>query len=91
MAEYRITWWRDIPAMVTAREGTQVAKAELAGRFQEAIDERAMALDLAGTEAYLEQWRHGEWERADGAPDEVAARVAERLEAEYGPERLGAG
>jgi len=91
MADVRITWWRDIPAMVTARDGSDTAKAELPGRFQEAIDERAMELGLAGTDDYLEQWRHGDWEHVDGTPDEAAAGVAERLDREYGPERLGAG
>ena len=90
MAEYRITWWRDIPAMVTAREGSITTKAELPSRFQEAIDEAAMQLGLAGTDAYLAEWRHGDWEPADGAPDAVAADVAARLDREYPPDRIGA-
>ncbi|MDX6544646.1 MAG: Virulence factor, partial [Gaiellales bacterium] len=39
MAEYRITYWREIPSMVTAREGDATAKSGLPARFQEAIDE----------------------------------------------------
>jgi hypothetical protein len=89
MAEFRITYWRDIPSMVTARDETgATAKAALPDRFQEAIDEAAMQLGLAGSDAYLEAWRHGDWETAEGAPDEVAAAVAERLDAENDQARL---
>jgi 5-methyltetrahydrofolate--homocysteine methyltransferase len=89
MAEYQITYWRDIPAMVTAREGRRnSAKVELTGRFQVAIDEAAMRLNLVGTDAYLEQWRRGEWVERPGAPDEVAKSVATEVEAEYSPGRI---
>jgi hypothetical protein len=88
MAEYRITYWREIPSMVTAREGEATAKSGLPARFQEAIDEAAMRQNLAGSDAYLEQWRHGDWQAGDGSPDEVAAGVAERLDAEYDAVRL---
>ena len=84
MAEYRITYWRDIPSMVTARdESGATAKVQLPDRFQELIDQRAMDLDLAGTNEYLEQWRLGEWEAADGQPDTVAAAVAAKLDEEF--------
>jgi hypothetical protein len=89
MAEYRITYWRDIPSMVTARDaGGATAKAALSDRFQEAIDEAAMREGLTGSDAYLEQWRHGDWEPADGNAAGLASTVAERLEAQYGPDRL---
>ena len=36
MAEYRITYWRDIPSMVTARDDAGgTAKVQLPDRFQE--------------------------------------------------------
>ena len=89
MAEYRITFWRDIPAMVTARDGAATAKAGLPDRFQEAIDEAAMRQGMAGTDDYLEQWRHGDWEQGDGTPDQLAAAVAERLDGDYDEARLG--
>ena len=65
MAEYRITYWREIPSMVAARDGDATSKVELPDRFQEAIDEAAMRLGMAGSDAYLEQWHHGEWLEAD--------------------------
>jgi len=89
MAEYQITYWKNIPSMVSAREGRRDrAKAELSERFQVAIDEAAMRSGLIGTDAYLEQWRRDEWQARDGAPADIAATVAAELEAEYTPERL---
>ena len=91
MAEYRITRWQDIPTMVTARDAAgSTAKVALPDRFQEAVDEAAMRQGLAGSDAYLDAWQQGEWETADGAPDEVAARIAADLDAAHPPERLGA-
>ena len=89
MAEYRITYWRDIPAMVTARDGAATAKLALPDRFQEAIDEAAMRLGMAGSDAYLEQWRHGDWEQGEGTPTRPVAAVAERVDGDYDERRLG--
>jgi Virulence factor len=89
VAEYRITRWRDIPTMVTARDSAgTTAKVALPDRFQEAVDEAAMRQGLAGSDAYLDAWQHSGWESADGPPDEVAARVAAELDAANPPERL---
>jgi cvfA/B/C family virulence factor len=88
MAEYRITYWREIPSMVTARDGDETAKAGLPTRFQEAIDEAAMRQGMAGSDAYLEQWRHGDWQVGDGSPDQLVSQVAERIDAEYDAARL---
>lgn len=89
MAEYQITYWRDLPSMVTAREGRRnTAKVELPARFQEAIDEAAMRLKMTGTDAYLEQWRKENWQERSGTPEEVANLVARELEATYSAERL---
>jgi hypothetical protein len=91
VAEYRITSWRDIPTLVTARDAAGVtAKVALPDRFQEAIDEAAMRQGLHGSDGYLEAWVQGEWQEADGAPDAVAARVAAELDAAHPPERLAA-
>jgi hypothetical protein len=88
MAEYRITYWREIPSMVTARDGAATSKAALPGRFQEAIDEAAMRQGMAGSDAYLEQWHHGEWEQVDGTPDELVAAISEQLDNDYDAARL---
>ena len=86
MARYRITYWRQIPSMVTAQAGDgSVAKVQLPQRFQELIDEEAMRLGMAGSGDYLEQWRQDEWQDAEGTPDEVATAVAARIEEEWKP------
>lgn len=91
MAEYQITYWQEIPSMVTAREGRRNrASVELSQRFQVAIDEAAMRAGMTGTDAYLEQWRRSDWQEQPGTPEEVAASVAAELEADYSPERLRA-
>jgi hypothetical protein len=88
MAEFRITYWREIPSMVTARDAASTSKAALPGRFQEAIDEAAMRQGMAGSDAYLEQWHHGKWERAEGTPDELVATLSEQLDNDYDAARL---
>ncbi len=74
--------------MVTAREGVIVAKAQLADRFQEAIDEAAMRLGATGSDAYLDGWSRSPWQGAEGKPTEIAERVAADLEAAFTDVRL---
>ncbi len=68
MAEYQITYWRDLPSLVVAREGDVQAKTQLAPRFQEAIDEAAMRLGDVSSGDYLDGWRRDDWAPGDGAP-----------------------
>lgn len=88
MTEFRVTWWRDLPSLVTAREGDHTAKAALDARFMVAIDEAAMRLGATDSDAYLEGWRQSEWEARDGTPEEVVAAVAEEITAEFSQERV---
>ena len=88
MAEFRVTYWRDLPSLVTARDGEHTAKAALDARFMIAIDEAAMRLGATDSDAYLEGWRQGEWDERGGSPDEVAQAVADELESEYGEARV---
>lgn len=90
MSEYQITYWRDIPSLVTARDGDDTAKASLPQRFQEAIDEAAMRLGEADADAYMAGWRRGDWTPAEGVPAAVADRVAGELEAELDADALNA-
>ncbi len=53
-AELTVISWRDIPAQVTATDGTRTARVELPGRFLEAIDAAAMTAGLVGSDEYLE-------------------------------------
>ncbi len=88
MTEYQVTFWRDLPAMVVAREDKDVSKVQLAGRLQGAIDEAAMRLGEVGSEDYLMGWARGAWTEAEGAPGQVAQRVADELATQWSRERV---
>ncbi len=57
MAKLTTVYWRDIPAQVIAKQGRKTEKKVLHDRFAVAIDKAAMRAGMAGTDAYLEQWR----------------------------------
>jgi hypothetical protein len=87
LPELTVIYWRDIPAQVTATDGTAGVRIALPDRFQEAIDEAAMAAGLVDSDDYLAEWR---LEARECGPD-LAREVdgeAERLEAEFTPEKL---
>ena len=90
MAEYRITYWKDIPSQVEAFEGAERVRWPLGGRFQELIDAAATRQGLVGTDAYLEGWRMGPVLSREGAPRDVAAAVAAELEARFEAIRIDA-
>ena len=90
MAKLTTVYWRDIPAQVIARErGGAAAKIVLTERFAEAIDRAAMRAQMAGTDAYLEQWRHVIGKCGRDLQAAVDATAAE-LEQAYDDERLEA-
>ena len=80
VTDYQVTYWRDLPSLVVARDGEQTTKVPLAARFQAAIDEAAMRLGDIASDAYLTGWTRGDWTPADGSPAEVAERVVADLE-----------
>ena len=88
MTEYQVTRWRELPSMVAARAGDEVVKAELAPRFQAAIDEAAMRLGDTGADDYLLGWERSAWTEADGSPGEVLDRVVAALEEEWPPDAV---
>jgi len=88
MAQLIVTYWRDIPAQVTARAGRTAAKRELSLRFTEAIDMAAMRSGAAGTDAYLSEWRRGSPEDCSDDLEAAAEAAAGKIEAEYDKERL---
>lgn len=94
MAQLVVTFWRDIPAQVTAsRPGgrrSERVKRELSSRFAQAIDMAAMRVGATGTDAYLADWRQGEpTSCGDELEAAVLAEVA-RLEQEYDDRQLKA-
>jgi hypothetical protein len=90
MADYQITYWRELPSLVVAREGEVVSKMQLAPRFQHAIDEAAMRLGDVSSADYLDGWRRGDWTPGEGAPSDLATQVVERLEQLWTPEAIEA-
>jgi hypothetical protein len=88
MAEYQITYWRELPSLVVVRDGSDVTKSPLSPRFQEAIDEAAMRVGDVSSDAYLAGWERGGWTPAPGTTAAVADEVVARLEAEWTPQRV---
>ena len=88
MTEYQVTRWRELPSMVAARAGEEMVKAQLAPRFQEAIDEAAMRLGDSGADDYLAGWDRTPWTVAEGTPAEALDRVTGELDAEWPAERI---
>ena len=80
MTTYQILYWHDIPSQVRAREGRERASVPLSERFQEAIDNAAMACGLIGSDDYTNAFTWTEAVAAEGSPQEVAQRVAAKLE-----------
>lgn len=83
MATYQIMYWHDIPAQVRARDAGGRASAPLPERFQEAIDQVAMAAGLIGSDDYSAAYRWGETLERDGAARDVANAVAAEIDAQY--------
>jgi len=90
VSEYQVTYWRELPSLVVAREGESMTKSQLAPGFQEAIDEAAMRLGATDSEAYLDGWTRGEWTPAEGSGPEVCDRVVADLEERWPAEALTA-
>ena len=89
MAKLTTVYWRDIPAQVIAKERRDTAKVVLSERFAEAIDKAAMRAGMAGTDAYLEQWRR-EVVNCGKDLQTVVDEAASRLEKAYDDAHLEA-
>lgn len=85
--ELTTIYWRDIPAQITARRGSDKEKALLTKRFQLAIDRAAGVAGLTNAHDYVEQWRRSSV-GIDGELDAEVRTQAERLENEYPRLRL---
>jgi hypothetical protein len=83
LASYQIIAWREIPAIVEARDGAGCVTRQLSERFQSLIDSLAMQLGLLDSEAYLEHWTRSEGIERPGTAEEVADAVAAELESRF--------
>ena len=89
MSEFRVTYWRDLPSLVTARDGERTAKAQLDARFMVAIDEAAMRLGATDSDVYLEGWRQTDWQERGGSPEAVAQAARKSSKANTAEPRTG--
>jgi hypothetical protein len=87
MPKLTTLYWRDIPAQVIAKERRENAKLVLSERFAFAIDKAAMRAKMAGTDAYLEQWRQETTKCGRDLQAAVEAAAA-KLEQAYDDDRL---
>lgn len=88
MANLVITYWRDIPSVVSVKAGRKEEKRMLAERFQEAIDMAAMRGQASDTDSYLAHWRRAE---TIAVGDDLAAeadRAKADLEIRYDKDTL---
>ncbi len=83
MAKYSILYWQGIPSVVEAQDENGVHKLQVDRKFQELIDAVAMRKGLAGTDAYLDEWRRGKRVAREGTAEAVARAVKAELEAEF--------
>ena len=82
-----ITYWRDIPSMVSAQAGRNRQSGMLEERFEKDIDRAATVAGLVGSDDYLSQWRRDTRPCGDDLAAVAAAEV-ERIHAEYPRERV---
>jgi hypothetical protein len=83
MARYQIIAWKDVPAMVEARDDSETVTRQLSDRFQQLIDSVAMRLGLQDQDAYLDLWARGDVQERAGSAAEVADAVVAELEARF--------
>ena len=81
VATIHLTCWRDIPVLVTAREGEDQVSLPLDPGFQDLVDRVAMLEGLAESEAYLAEWRVEPAMEHPGGAEAAAATVAAELAA----------
>jgi len=87
MPKLTTMYWRDIPAQVIAKERREKAKLVLTERFALAIDKAAMRAKMAGTDAYLDQWRQ-EAVKCGKDLQAVVDQASAQLEKDYDDDRL---
>lgn len=83
MASYQIMYWADIPVQVRAKGAGGRAKAQLAERFQEAVDLAAMSVGWIGSDEYTNAYHWGDEQERDGTAQEVVDAVVAEIEAQH--------
>jgi Virulence factor len=91
-SELVVISWRDIPAQVNAKAGTEKHQVVLPRRFQRAIDDAAMVAGKKTANEYVGEWRRVAAALPSGSDGIAAAAETEatRLDAAFPRERLQA-
>ena len=82
-ATYQIIAWKNIPAIVEARDDAGTITRSLSDRFHMLIDSVAVQLGLEDSEAYLAEWTRSDPEELAGSAADVADAVARELEERF--------
>ena len=83
MAEYKILYWKDIPAQIKVFEGRRPISYPLPAIFQEEIDRIAMEQGILDTNKYLEHWHWTERAKRHGTPAEVIDVLVKEFEEKF--------
>ena len=83
MAKYKILYWKGIPSQVRATDENGRVNKPLPQRFQEAIDDAAMALGKIGTDSYTDGFQWGDENEQPGTAEEVASAIAAELDKKH--------
>ncbi|HRY06765.1 MAG TPA: virulence factor [Hyphomicrobiaceae bacterium] len=83
MTKVTVLCWQEIPSVVEAKDEHGTKKVPLSQRFVELIDMIAMRRGLAGSDDYLMQWQKEGRPDRDGAAADVAAAIAQEIEAKF--------
>lgn len=83
MAEYKVLYWKGVPAQVKVYEGKKSVSGKMPDRFQEEIDQIAMEEGLQQSEAYLDEWQWTEKLERFGDAQTVLSQLLQELESEY--------
>ena len=82
--------WRDIPAQLTARDGSEQHKLLLHARFQHAIDRAAAVAGLTSTDDYVQEWTSTPQPIDSGDLPAQLDQLAASIEADHPRDRLEA-
>lgn len=87
--EIVVVMWRDIPAQIKGRQGTETHSVVLPHRFQKAIDRAAMIAGKKTAQEYVGEWRRTS-HPINGDLVECVDTTAATIDREFTNERLHA-
>ena len=79
MAKVRVMYWKEIPVQVQAEDDAGKVSRPLDERFQQGVDTISMIDGSGGSDDYMMAWEWGKDTEMEGSAEEVARRVADRL------------